>query len=647
LTNLIYSLNFQNVMKKLLLLAIAICFTLVVFAQERIPLSKNLKKQSAVYQYPDLREPLTPLVSQNNSVPQVMKSDLLIGDEVEIIDTYYDLQTNNMLGNRFYVWEDGTMAGVTTRGMNSSNWSDRGTGYNYFDGSDWGDKPTQRIENVATGWPTIAPWGPSGEIIAAHTMNFPFILTLNKRENKGTGTWTSIDYPGPGGVVEPTWPRIVTSGTNNEIIHMFYGTWNLYEGLDNAALYSRSEDGGQTWFPQDYILPGMAADDYFTIQGDAWVLSSKNNVVALLHCSKWADMFIMKTTDHGENWEKIMIWEHPYPFFNVESSVTEDTLYTSDASASLAIDDNGMIHVVFGLTRVERTSENAPGGYFLYPYVDGIGYWNESMGQITEADDYHYTMNPDRLLDMGMLVGWTQDMDGDGEINFEGTNTPFPFISYRSTGLSTMPTIAINGSMIAMAYSSVTEGELTPLDEYNYRRIFTRFSYDLGLTWGDFNYLQEDELFHLIDECIYPVLAENANPDGVFQLIYNADERPGLFLDEDQTEPTLNRIVHNSMTFTVGINQPLQTNINTLTVSQSYPNPTNDVTDIIVELAIPSAVGVEVFNMTGQKVLEVMAKSLNAGSHNLRFDASSLNSGVYFYSVSNGSESVTKKMIVK
>ncbi|MBE0638535.1 MAG: T9SS type A sorting domain-containing protein [Bacteroidales bacterium] len=638
-------------MKKILLLAFTVCFALMSVAQQkRVPFSKEVANKSVERKYSQLKEPLVPIVNFNFATAPSLKDASLAGVETELMETAYDLQTNSSIGNRFWVWEDGTMAATATRGMISSNWSDRGTGYNYFDGSTWGPKPTARIENVATGWPSIAPWGPNGEMVVAHTMGAPYILTIYKRENKGVDAWERVNYPGPGGTVEPTWPRLATTGENNEIIHLFYSSYNLYQGQDNALLYSRSEDGGVTWFPEDEILPGLGSDSYTDIRADAYVLASKGNTVAMLYTDAFADMFILKSTDNGENWEKIMIWEHPYPFFDFNTTLMPDTLYAVDYSGNLAIDDNGMVHIVFGLGRVARlaAAPPAPGSYSYWPFTDGIGYWNESMGQIPDAPNVHHTMMPEYLESLGMLIGWTQDVNNSGLVfDYEGT-AETPFAVYRSLGISTMPSIAIHGNMIALAYSSTTETFITADGMYNYKHIWTRFSYDLGQTWGGFTDLQTGNIFHLYDECLWPLVAANTTEDGVFHLIYNADNSPGLYLIDDdmQVEPLINLIIHNKMDYTIGIDEP-QADARALTVSQSYPNPTSGVTDIIVEVTNPATVSVEVFNMTGQKVFELPAKSVNAGSHNLRFDASGLTSGVYFYSVSNGSETITRKMIVK
>jgi len=100
------------------------------------------------------------------------------------------------------------------------------------------------------------------------------------------------------------------------------------------------------------------------------------------------------------------------------------------------------------------------------------------------------------------------------------------------------------------------------------------------------------------------------------------------------------------MDYTIGIDEPTASKAS-LSVLQSYPNPTNGITDIVVETAQPAAVGVEIFNMTGQKVMDIPSRQLSSGAHTLRFDASSLTSGVYFYSVTSGAETITHKMIVQ
>ena len=86
-------------------------------------------------------------------------------------------------------------------------------------------------------------------------------------------------------------------------------------------------------------------------------------------------------------------------------------------------------------------------------------------------------------------------------------------------------------------------------------------------------------------------------------------------------------------------------------LDQNYPNPFNPTTLIKYSLAVDSKVSMKVFNVIGQEVAELLNGSFAAGGHEVHFDASSLNSGVYFYRINasgiNGkSYSSVKKMIL-
>ena len=68
-------------------------------------------------------------------------------------------------------------------------------------------------------------------------------------------------------------------------------------------------------------------------------------------------------------------------------------------------------------------------------------------------------------------------------------------------------------------------------------------------------------------------------------------------------------------------------------MDQNYPNPFNPSTMISFRLAVDSKVNMTVFNVLGQEVASLLNGNLVAGSHQINFDASSLNSGVYMYRI--------------
>lgn len=68
-------------------------------------------------------------------------------------------------------------------------------------------------------------------------------------------------------------------------------------------------------------------------------------------------------------------------------------------------------------------------------------------------------------------------------------------------------------------------------------------------------------------------------------------------------------------------------------MSQNYPNPFNPETTIRFEIPVNGFVTLKIYNMLGQEVSSLVNGSLNSGSYLVIFNASGLNSGVYFYTM--------------
>lgn len=79
-------------------------------------------------------------------------------------------------------------------------------------------------------------------------------------------------------------------------------------------------------------------------------------------------------------------------------------------------------------------------------------------------------------------------------------------------------------------------------------------------------------------------------------------------------------------------------------LAQNYPNPFNPVTTIHFELKNSDMTKLDIFDVTGRHVRTLLNGSVDAGSYDLRFDASALSSGIYFYRLTSGSFTDIKKM---
>ncbi|OGU41329.1 MAG: hypothetical protein A2315_07975 [Ignavibacteria bacterium RIFOXYB2_FULL_35_12] len=85
---------------------------------------------------------------------------------------------------------------------------------------------------------------------------------------------------------------------------------------------------------------------------------------------------------------------------------------------------------------------------------------------------------------------------------------------------------------------------------------------------------------------------------------------------------------------------------NNFVLEQNYPNPFNPSTTIKYAISKPANVNLSIYNILGQKVMELVNTQQTAGTYEVRFNGASLSSGIYFYSLSNGSSLITKKMML-
>lgn len=79
-------------------------------------------------------------------------------------------------------------------------------------------------------------------------------------------------------------------------------------------------------------------------------------------------------------------------------------------------------------------------------------------------------------------------------------------------------------------------------------------------------------------------------------------------------------------------------------LSQNYPNPFNPSTRINYSVKEEGNVNIVLYNIYGKEVATIFNGNRTAGFYNVRFDASGLSSGVYFYRIISGNFTDTKRM---
>ncbi len=578
-----------------------------------------------------------PVVNPLQAVNASANSKAVLEDDLG--STRYDLQTNYAIQNRIVVFPDGTIAGTWTRGMTETAFSERGTGYNYFDGTTWGPEPTSRIETVRTGWPSVDAWNSGGEIIVSHQSAI-LPIVKNTRPLKGTGNWTQALIPKPAGCAGIFWPRMITNGPNHNFVHIITCSGptgnggSPYLGMDPAFLYYRSLDGGATWDKLGIQIPGLDSSNYTGFSADTYAWGDpKGDTIYFAVGGAYSDTFIMKSTDNGETWTKIPI------LTNVNKKIPDGTTYlppwkSTDGAVACEMDQNGVIHFASG---IGGGFVDGGANYITINY-NGLIYWNTTMPMLQDSLDL------DTLDAHGQLLGYYSDGPNPGD-------TLNVVTGYR-VALTSFPQMSVDAANnLYVIYSGVTWENPSP-EGINYRHIFGRAKFHDKSTWSSEPIDLNADIFYYGYEFVFASMAKRITGDKL-RVVYQTADQPGTAVGTSGTTGAIpyhdNIIQYREIPGNSFWPTGMETNPAEVRnfVSQNYPNPVKGTTFFTIRLCTGANVTIEVSNMVGQKIIQTEKGFMTAGMHQVTIDGSQLKPGIYFYTVKIEKERFTRKMIVE
>jgi len=601
---------------KLLSLTIGVFFVFGASAQTNpIKASKNIRLKSFKQDIHSDQDMSAKLVREPNpyTVAHTTTND---PNEAIIGETVYDYQTNAAIQNRIYRWSDGTIAATWTYGEANPNFADRGTGYNFFDGSNWGPQPTQRIESKRVGWPSMAGFPGGGELITTHTSNEE--INVVQRATSGTGAWTETLRAGTNSL----FPRTVVGGANGHTVHSISISTTsglgggVYHGQDGAILYSRSLDGGSTWDIDKQIFPELDSSNYYSFSIDAFAMAEpKGDTIAFVTGGFLNDVILMKSTDNGNTWTKTIIDDLPYNQFNEMHDMVLDTPSTNDGAVAVLLDNNGMAHVWWGEVAV-LNDDTTDGSLTYFPaYYNDLMYWNESFGS-----------NP------AVSIAGALDLNGDSTLNFVGWGA-------YNTAVVSQPSAGIDANgTIYVSYAAVVEDLVNGAGDQNYRHIYMVKSDDGGQTWTAPNDVTP---FDPTTENVYGSLY--AKVDNYAHLVYQRDFEPGTAVSVDADPYDGNEIVYLAVPkeLNVGINETP----NIIHSVEVYPNPASQTLYLSLNLDKATKLTGSLINEMGQQVYSFETKAAKA-QQNLQIDVSDYASGLYFLNVTADDQQISKKILI-
>ena len=645
-------------MKKLFTLLMVLAVASVSFAQVRTSTKHDLGK--VAQQRIALRNEGTDAMVNVISQPNMMKT------AGELDYTFYDWQSNDGPRTWTHVWNDGKINFAYTMSTNSSH-SDRGTGIGTYDSNTDEWIPLGgRAEAEKTGFGTIAQYGANGLVIAAHTATECGIYIIEDKDNMAPGTALTMEKLDP--TNDPTWPNVMTSGPNRDIIHVVVTAYsnNLdQEGMEDVTdpiIYFRSTDGGETWDKENVVLPFMGRDYAvdWTSNCCHWMETTDDNCLALVVNNAWSDGMVIYSYDDGETWDRIVFYKHP----GVEDDFS-DTWFMYPRWVSAKWDGNHKLHIAYEFNGT--TGEPGSGSY--YPSLGGVGYWSEflpyhgcdtcpypygnphTVGEPFVMDSMYmyediyasWALFSDRthimwpeyigplspLTDQGDVQDLELDWDDITEFNINQDNRG-DHGSYNC-GICAMPVLCldpVSGDMVAVW--SMMDENYQDENENFYFKLYARASFDNGMTWTRIKPLTKETLFRTT-ELVY---TQAALVGHTLVVAAQADQTTGTYVQSDDVIPDDN--VYQGLTFNLDELFPSWSAPETVenTKMTICPNPAVDNLDV----TLSNNADIVIYNIMGQMVA---SQKGHVGLNSI--DVTSLSSGVYF--INAGSE--TQKFVVK
>ena len=589
-------------MKKLFTLALVLLVTVAGYSQVK-SVSHKADQKVATMQKADRME--TNVLSNVQSEPNMTRS------EGELDYSYYDWQTNAAARTWTHVWPDGKVNFAYTLAGDES-FASRGTGIGTYDAvADEWIPLGARIENVKTGFGSIAQYGENGLVVAAHTATQMPIFIVEDKDNMVAESLSPVSYLD--GTYDPCWPVVMTSGANRDIIHVAVTANGAdgssvavpgAEGVNTPIIYFRSTDGGQTWDKQNVILPFMGTEYGLDWGSNVcyWMETTEDNCLALVVNNAWSDCSVIYSYDDGETWERKVFWHHP----GITTTFDSWFMYPRWASAVWTGDNELNVLYEFNGT----TGEPGSGSY--YPSIGGVSFWSETMpyyGDGSSLSTWGYDpTNPmppvpgqPFIMDSAYMfediyASWWLWSDATHEmwpeyvgylpaLTPDGNPEPDPYnvqefnIDDRSLhgsyncGCVAVPVLCKvpgSDSDLVAVWSAMDENTQDGAGNYFFK-IFANWSGDGGRTWGEMKHLTNSFMYQY-SECVYNQAAVVGN---TLVIASQMDDETGTYVMGDNSDGSDN--YYQGLTFdltelfgpTVNVPEVQNNNVH----MSIYPNP--------------------------------------------------------------------------
>ncbi len=464
---------------------------------------------------------------------------------------------------------------------------------------------------------------------------------------------------------DTTWTKINPSTQTNFTTSVLATSTNLFIGL--GGFMYRADQNGNTW---DSIRVGLPQPTSGTAIRS---LAASGSSVML----GFAGHGIFRSTNNGTNWFKSTTGLKALKINGIYSSNgylfaagNADGFFRSNDRGDTWIEINNGLPADVGYYCFARVGSDLLGGtasYSLFRSSDNGDNWVLSNAGYTLTNSFAFFVDGNTVYTTG-LPGVAKSTDGG--LNWTDLGAGYLFyeggldIWKDGSNILTGSNVAFHRSTNDGATWSATAGAVgnfTQIDSTLFYSAATgvKKSTDQGATWtataslpftvaGQSLAAKGTDLFVGTNDGVY----RSTDKGGTWTAINEGFAPKTLiykmtFDDQYLYAGTNTRSVWRRPLSEITAVEEISSMIpSVFSLSQNYPNPFNPKTDIRFQIADGGFATLKIYDVLGREVSTLVNEQLHAGTFIASWDASGQPSGVYYYRLTSGSYSETKKLLL-
>jgi len=374
---------------------------------------------------------------------------------------------------------------------------------------------------------------------------------------------------------------------------------------------------------------------------------------------------VYKTTNGGANWNLVLAgydWELEHP------EIRQGVGYLLGVKAShptpnyqhgtdLTVDAKGVLHYVTTITMPWQDGRYAGGGHdslqYTYQYKWDHVYNHPIIWDLMTDGTCWKTLLVDSIITS--YVGSDPSSDSTAAYSsWDNTGAFMPYGAHLTVSRSSDGNAIFYGwgdsdtSVTGHHHNSQPEMMMKAFD-INTSMMSPLVNVTSGIGSCFFSYLSDNSYFDAgqggwVVPFVYVIGRQTVAP-GVYNGLTACDYYYGdcqMFNASNINVP----VTINGEMVSTGCTISVKSNNNYLTSVANYPNPFNHSTKIVVTLNEGKAIDLKVYDALG-KLVHTKKTNGNVGENTIVFDGSSLQAGVYYYTITAGYEKVTNKMVIQ